>query len=382
MELLLWRWSTAVQFASLLMLAAFFLALARSSRRAEVRWWVLAWAANMLALGIVVFYWYVQPASFVGVVNGAYVAAKLAFVLLLIQGAWALARPGVELMSTRTLITTTLAYGFVGGLFLRSIPAVGVVQHLVMGVALLGAAAALWRDWHSIAWLASGLVLRGLLALVETAAYWVALNGGVEPAFRDQVNTFLSVTSSFDVGAEWFLALGCVLAVADRAERELTRTNQNLLFAQEHLRRLADRDPLTALDNRRALPEVFRAVQPDGAVLLFFDLDDFKQINDRHGHAVGDRCLKRFAVAVRESFRPSDAVIRYGGDEFLVVATGLDRAAALDRVDRLRVRLTADLTGEPRIRFSCGVAELSPGGSPDAALHAADRAMYASKPGV
>jgi diguanylate cyclase (GGDEF)-like protein len=193
------------------------------------------------------------------------------------------------------------------------------------------------------------------------------------------VGAFLSSTSSFDAGSEWFIALGCVLAVSDRAQRELARTNQNLLFAQEHLRRLADRDPLTALDNRRALPDVFRTVQPDGAVLLFFDLDGFKQINDRHGHAVGDRCLKRFAVAVRESFRPSDAVIRYGGDEFLVVAPGLDRTSALDRVERLRVRLTADPGGEPRIRFSCGVAELPPGGSPDAALHAADRAMYASK---
>jgi diguanylate cyclase (GGDEF)-like protein len=285
----------------------------------------------------------------------------------------------MEVMSSRTLITTTLAYAFVGGLFLRSIPAVGVVQHIVMGVVLVGAWVALWRDWQSIAWLASGLFLRGVLSLVEAAAFWVELNGVAEPALRAAVGAFLSSTSSFDAGAEWFLALGCVLAVSDRAQRDLARTNQNLLFAQEHLRRLADRDPLTALDNRRALPEILRTVQPDGAVLLFFDLDGFKQINDRHGHAVGDGCLKRFAVAVRESFRPSDAVIRYGGDEFLVVATGLDCEGARDRVERLRVHLTSDPTGEPPIRFSCGLAELPPGGSPDAALHAADRAMYASK---
>jgi diguanylate cyclase (GGDEF)-like protein len=379
MDLLLWRWSTTLQFVSLLMLAAFFVTLSRSSRRAEARWWVMAWLANLIALGVTVFYWYSQPAPIAFVVRASYIAFKLAFVLLLIQGVWTLAKPGEELLPNRVLITTPVAYGFIGALFIQSLIGIGVAQHVVMAVLLVGAAIAVSAERRGTAWLATGMALRGMLSAVEAWAYAVELGLVSAPAeVRVQIGPFLAASSSFDTGAEWFIALGCVLAIADRAQRELRQTNENLLFAQEHLRRLADRDPLTALDNRRSLPDVFRNVQPGGATMLFFDLDGFKQINDRRGHAVGDQCLRRFAVAVRESFRPTDAVVRYGGDEFVVVAGGLDRNGALERVDKLRHRLAAD-PGEPRIGFSCGVAVLEPGGSPEQALHDADRAMYASR---
>lgn len=378
MDLLLWRWSTAVQFASALMVAAFFVALGRSSRRAEVRWWVQAWFANAAAMGVTVFFWFVQPSANVGWVTGAYMATKLGFVLWLLHGAWAVGRPGTERLSERAILTAVVAYGFVGGLFIPTISTLGVVQHLVMGALLLGGALALGGGWRHVAWLGTGLCIRGALALAEAAAYWVDVDAsGFSAELRQQTSWFLSATSSLDAGVEWFIALGCMLSFSERAQRELAVANQYLLLAQENLRRLADRDPLTALENRRALPEVFRKVQPEGGTVLFLDLDDFKQINDLHGHAVGDECLVRFASGVRESFRPTDAVIRYGGDEFLVVAPGLDAPAAEARVESLRARLAAER--EPHIRFTCGLAELDAGGSPEATMQEADRAMYRLK---
>ena len=234
------------------------------------------------------------------------------------------------------------------------------------------------RD-HGLGWLSAGLFIRGGLALVEAAAYATTLlpAGTIDPAAVERAKAFLSAHSSLDSGVEWLLALGCVIAVSEKLQRELRQANEDLLTAQADLRRLADRDPLTALANRRALPEVLRAVQPHGALLLFFDLDGFKQINDSLGHHVGDLCLKRFADALRECFRPSDFVVRYAGDEFVVVAPGLQEDGIGDRLARLRSLLKDAGDQGPEISFSVGTAPLVPGGHPDEALRAADEAMYA-----
>src|SRR5215813_10854303 len=97
--LLLWRWSTAVQFASVTMIAAFFVVLARGNPRAELRWWAWAWAANFSALVSTIFYWYFQPD--LRLTGWHYVASKTAFVLLFVQGGLTLVYPGRRVMSRR-----------------------------------------------------------------------------------------------------------------------------------------------------------------------------------------------------------------------------------------------------------------------------------------
>jgi diguanylate cyclase (GGDEF)-like protein len=302
--------------------------------------------------------------------------------LLLLQGGWTMMRPGARLFSTRTLVLVVIGYGVAAAVLLAGINSIGVVQHLVMGILLLAFAIVFFRsETNELVWLAAALSIRGLLGLAECGAYLLQIlpAGWGMAAWRGTAESFLPVSSSFDTGAEWLVVLGCVLAVALRTQRELSKSNTELVTAHEDLRRLADKDPLTTLANRRALPEVFRAVQPDGAVLLFFDLDGFKKINDRHGHLAGDHCLRAFAGALRDSFRPDDYVIRYGGDEFLVVAQGLDRTAALTRIDDLKTRLTRDPWEGLVCGFSVGMSELPAGGHPEAALKAADAAMYESK---
>jgi diguanylate cyclase (GGDEF)-like protein len=373
-------WSTAVQTTSLLMIAVFFAVLTRSVKLAPVRIWVGAWVCNLLALLVTVAYWYSQ-ASVGGFIRASYMGFKAAFVLLLIQGAWALKRPGARLVPARYLAAGILAYAAICAALPLVIDQVGVVQHTTMGVVLLvGGLLVDARPRESgLGWLSAGLFIRAGLALVEAGAYATMLlpAGSLDPGTVALAAAFLSAHSSLDSGVEWLLALGCVIAVSEKLQRELRQANEDLLAAQADLRRLADRDPLTALANRRALPEALRAVQPHGALLLFFDLDGFKQINDSLGHHVGDLCLKRFADALRECFRPSDFVVRYAGDEFVVVAPGLHEESVDDRLARLCNMLKDAGDQGPEIRFSVGTAPLAPGGHPDEALRAADDAMYA-----
>jgi diguanylate cyclase (GGDEF)-like protein len=386
MELLLWRWSTAVQLTSLVMIAVFFAALLRSFGRAELKWWVAAWACNFTALATTLVFWAWRPSeAWIPLVKALYMTPKTGFVLLLLHGAWALKRPGERLLRASWAVPAILAYALVAAFLVNGIPLVGVTQTFVMGVLFtMGGTMLLMKPIDfGLAWLSGGFFARALLSFVEAGAYAVQYSagdsGGTLPTY---VSTFLAAHSSFDSGTEWLIALGCVLALSERAQRELRQSNGDLLTAQEDLRRLADKDPLTSLWNRRSLPQIFRAIQHRGATFLFFDLDDFKRVNDIHGHRVGDDCLKRFAEALREHFRPDDNLVRYAGDEFLVIANGLDRQAIDARVDRLRERLMTP-PGEgregPRFSFSVGISVLEPGEDPHRALEEADAAMYREK---
>jgi diguanylate cyclase (GGDEF)-like protein len=377
-QLLLWRWSTTVQVASLAMIAAFFALLVRYNPRAEHRWWARAWSCNLLALVVTLSFWALQPELLFPAVRASYLSFKLAFVLLLMQGSWTMLRPGARLIRARTLAAVVLVYGIGGAILFTDVVAIGIVQHATMAVLMVGFAGVLVRGGTGLAWLAAGLVIRGLIAAAEAGAYVLQVVRPDTDPVRLAAGAFLSASSSFDSGAEWLLVLGSVLAVSERAQRELQTTNRELLGAQQDLRRIADRDPLTTLVNRRALPEIFRTVQPHGAMLLFFDLDEFKKVNDLHGHAAGDACLKQFAAALRDSFRPQDHVVRYGGDEFLIVARGLDEAGANLRVEQLNRRLLRVRAGFG-CGFSVGTAALPPGGNPEAAVQEADQNMYKAK---
>jgi diguanylate cyclase (GGDEF)-like protein len=319
MELLLWRWSTTAQIASAIVIAVFFVVLARSVRRVELRPWVMAWLANLAALFVTMAAVVVESINQVGVVQSS--------------------------------VTALVLLASAGFLLARRVPGAG--------------------------WLAAGFALRALLGIAETGAYSTQLHPGGWGSSRG-MGIFLASHSSFDTGAEWVIALGCVLTLYGVIQRELTQSNQDLLAAQAILQELVDRDPLTGLANRRGLPAVLRRVYPTGATILFFDLNDFKEINDSYGHPAGDECLKRFARALQAGFRPDDDVIRYAGDEFVVVA-GAEPAQVMERVELLRARLAGARAEGPEIRFSVGHAVLPAHGDADAAIRAADEAMYLDK---
>ena len=156
------------------------------------------------------------------------------------------------------------------------------------------------------------------------------------------------------------------------------------------VKRQAITDELTQLANRRRFTEtlsveVRRAERfGDPLALVLADLDDFKLINDRHGHQVGDEVLRRFADVLRENVRDFDLPVRYGGEEFAVLLpeTGLDGGEQLARrlqTALLRLRL-AEIGGDrPPVTASFGVAAFPAARSAEELLSAADGALYRAK---
>jgi diguanylate cyclase (GGDEF)-like protein len=188
-----------------------------------------------------------------------------------------------------------------------------------------------------------------------------------------------------DLTAPVQAALTTLLSEIEELRVEVGRLKARLNEAED----LADRDPLTPLLNRRAFLRELRRVltfaQRYGgpASLVYFDLDGFKAVNDRLGHAAGDLALKAVAERLAANVRESDIVGRLGGDEFGVILVQADLGAALAKA----AHLAAAVEGEPvqcgewlaPLKISFGVRQIDPGLSAEQILADADAAMYQRK---
>lgn len=162
-----------------------------------------------------------------------------------------------------------------------------------------------------------------------------------------------------------------------------------VLKTERKLRELATRDTLTGLSNRRHLldlaqQEMSRASRGDEQVaLVLADIDNFKQINDTHGHDAGDRVLIHVSGLFRDICRAQDTVARWGGEEFLFLLPATDAAAASELAERVRrntVGAEIPHAGAViRVSISLGVAALAEAESLESAIARADAALYCSK---
>lgn len=185
------------------------------------------------------------------------------------------------------------------------------------------------------------IMTSSLLFLVRAITFFAGISTGL-----DFLTPSLSQTIYFSLGMMCLImfAIGLLVTYKERAEAEAWR--------------LAQHDPLTQLGNRRVLHERLQAACARSSVegwqgaLLVLDLDYFKQLNDAHGHALGDQLLIEVAYRLKDSVNDCDTVVRLGGDEFVLVIERLDddpslaRSKALSVAHRVQEKLTAPYTLE------------------------------------
>ncbi len=154
-----------------------------------------------------------------------------------------------------------------------------------------------------------------------------------------------------------------------------------------HERRISRIDPLTRVENRRALFESAARAKSFSdrhglpLSIAYLDLDGFKELNDRLGHGVGDKLLAVVAAKIREALRPTDAIGRMGGDEFVLILPESDRESSARILSRVRIDLDRAMRKRRwPITFSIGLVSFTPPlRSVSEMIRAADDAMYAAK---
>ena len=237
------------------------------------------------------------------------------------------------------------------------------------------------RDWElwAIVSLTGVLVSAGLLAILLPAAFK-----------RDTIRLELSVSRPFFVGLFVVVALLNTYLVSKRFEirrlREqlISSTLQNQVAEQQSFT-----DPLTEIFNRRSLDQIVGQFMSQARrrktplTFLMVDANGFKQINTRFGHLTGDFVLAEVAAVLKFSIRGSDAVVRYGGDEFLILLADTTADGARNVVDRIKSKIgewnRAGHLDNFELSLSIGAAEWIDGQSFDEVLDYADRQMYEQK---
>lgn len=294
--------------------------------------------------------------------------------------------PGLRLTLVGAAVTLALTFWMLV-VFIDDETVPGAMTSSLNGAAYLAVARLFYRNAYPNN-LIGGIII-GAIVIIGTAfilrtvflMYGVAVSDALGPALRRQV---LYTMLLIDLMGIFMLALCFPLF-------DFVRTETVLSSANAQLTQLAERDPLTGIYNRRVflsrlegeLQRHRQAALP--LSLILFDIDRFKQVNDTHGHGIGDQVLRHVVTTVQRRLRGHDLLARFGGEEFVVLLPATALAAATLVAERVRNELEnnparIDQLAPMPTTCSFGVActdDLP--GPPEELLIAADTAMYAAK---
>lgn len=207
----------------------------------------------------------------------------------------------------------------------------------------------------------------------------------LEPAQREGLEVLARQTEYLLELRRHALEQQRLLVEREASTRHLEHARDELQQRHEQLQHHASHDPLTGLLNRSALaelrgnPRAMAQLQRAPYTLLLVDVDHFKQVNDRHGHLLGDRALRAVGDAIAASTREGDVAVRFGGEEFLVVLPNTRLSGAAEVAERIRLQV-AQLSLPFALTVSIGLASGEPDRDrPEQVFDRADQALYRAK---
>lgn len=227
--------------------------------------------------------------------------------------------------------------------------------------------------WFGILW---GLPIPLVTILIH--AHFLAASGAESP--------YLSAICS---PLQWFflahpLLFGIIFGILGTIKNDKDLQIHRMI---EKLEELSTRDPLTGLKNRRYFAHIFhdecaRSLRrKESMTMLFLDIDHFKRINDTHGHHFGDLALQVIAGCFQKQCRPYDTVVRWGGEEFLILLRGTNEQGAAVFAERIRHAVQHD-PGQALpfpLTISIGIAEYQDNDTLESLVDRADQALYQAK---
>jgi diguanylate cyclase (GGDEF)-like protein len=235
-----------------------------------------------------------------------------------------------------------------------------------------------------------GKPLTAVLAFLTAVLHVAYVVLFVESAAQnDRAFPFLGYIAFYDLFLEMLFGIGLIIWAMEDTERKLTYVHARARDETLRSHKRAQLDPLTETYNRLFLDENRPALSQDSASgsIVLIDVDELKAINDKEGHEEGDKAIWTVAAAIKKLIRGDDYVVRWGGDEFLVVLPGMEEESAKRRFYMLPSKIE-EIRESPRssdraygkfISASVGVTPYSKRVPFDAAVEIADRMMYERK---
>lgn len=339
-----------------------------------------SWAVGRVGLSLALIVFSFQPLTTLGIsVFAANVCLMLGLYFVMRGNLAFMARPFAPLAPIAALYLVALAGMVYWSSVEPSFIARSILHCTIILIFDIFSFRALWpREEDEVYFfgklMAIAFALNGVLQVLQ--AITVIVRGGGETLLAPSTFTQLALMTAIAMSMLSTMAYVAVI----------------MEYLKKDLKRQAERDPLTGAYNRRAFHtlanHVFaRGRREGGAIsLVILDLDHFKNVNDSHGHAVGDKVLKRVVAIVHAVLREEDVLVRLGGEEFAIMLPAASQSEALHIAERIRRAIEAEAfmadAETVKVTTSLGVTSLAAMGANDVIddlIRLADTALYQAK---